>query len=444
MSEEKRIVDDVFKKGLADHVFMPPPEVWKNINSHLEGEKRKGIAFNLVRIAATVVILLGFGGGLLQILRQDKGDDNYLPADKTETTSLPEIAELPAPRQTHSSADVKEPVAETSRREPGVIFRESEELKDLKLMTSTKEPGIKEPQLPGPVVSRPVTEISYTAHAGRPDIIRDIPGASYPLQDQINYDKQSRWSAGLMAAPSYSYRSLSARHIFYKEQFNNSESGIVSFSGRFVINYKINDRLSLQTSIDLMRMGQNTENMYIVNDPLVIKLIEAQRGRTKESVQPAQNSLGEIYTTTPNLMVTNLANIKFDGPDGTISASDWDPGRIIQNLYYLQAPLILRYRISTGSYGLVASGGLGANFLAGNNVMLKYKGETFDVGKTLNVKSFGLSGILGLGLEHQISNNIVLIIEPRLSHFITPVNREASHHLRPYSFSFYSGFYFRF
>lgn len=444
MSEKKRYIDGIFRKGLSDHQAMPPAEAWEKINSRLERDNKRGFVYDIVRIAAAVFILLGFGGGLLQIIRQDKEDDNYLPTDKTETTSLPEIADMPAPRQTPFHTDDKIFIAETPRLEPGLLFRESQGLKDLKLPPSMKDPGIREPQLPGPVVSKPVAEIAYTVYVGEPVIRRDMPTASYPVQDLISYEKQRRWSAGVMAAPSYSFRSLSASHISYKEQFNKIESGIVSFSGRFAVSYMINDRFSVQTGIDFMKMGQNIQNMYIVNDPVVIALIESRRTRTKQSIQPVQNSLGEIYKTTSNVMVANLENIIYDGPDGIISASDWNPGRIIQNLNYLQVPLILRGRISNGSFGIVASGGLGASFLTGNKVELRYEGENFDIGKTLDVKSFGLSGIVGLGVEHQINNNIILTIEPRLSHFITPANRGVRHQLRPYSFSFYSGLYFRF
>ena len=193
-----------------------------------------------------------------------------------------------------------------------------------------------------------------------------------------------------------------------------------------------------------MKMGQNIENMYIVNDPLAIQQIRARRVSIKASTPLVQNSLGEIRTTTQTVLVTNREDITYDDLGGTISASHWKPGRIIQDLNYLQVPLILRYRILNGNFGLVASGGLGANFLTGNKVVLNYQGEDSDIGKTLDVESFGLSGILGLGIEQQISNHIIFIFEPRLSHFITPVNIGASHQLRPYSFSVYSGLSFRF
>ncbi len=446
MSEKKRYIDGIFRKGLSDHQAMPPAEAWEKINSRLERDNKRGFVYDIVRIAAAVFILLGFGGGLLQIIRQDKEDDNYLPTDKTETTSLPEIADMPAPRQTPFHTDDKIFIAETPRLEPGLLFRESSEIKDLKLPSSIKEPVIREPQFPGPAISKPVAEIAYTAYVARPDIRRDVPAASYQDKDQISYEKQRRWSAGIMAAPSYSFRTLSAVQpgFFNKSRFNSTESGLVSFSGRVVVSYMINERLSAQTGIDLMKMGQNIENMYIVNDPLAIEQIRARRASLKSSTQPVQNSLGEIYTTTQSVLVTNSEHITHDDLGGTISASDWKPGRIIQDINYLQVPLILRYRILNGNFGLMASGGLGANFITGNKVLLKYKGENFDIGKTLDVKRFGLSGILGLGMEHQISNNIIFIIEPRLSHFITPANSGASHQLRPYSLSFYGGLSFRF
>jgi hypothetical protein len=420
------------------------------INSRLEGRKRKAVALNFIRIAAAVVIIIGFGGGLMQLLRLNIGVDNYQSDYKILTIPSPDIAGMPAPRQTppHENGNEEKVLI----REQDIEIPESLKSTDLRLTSLILAPVIREPELPGPASARPAAKIEYPDHTTGIIAPAKYPMTSYTLPGTLNSSKQGRWTAGILAAPGYAFRSLSAQggRELNKAMFNNNESGIFAHSGRLIVSYMVNERLSLQTGIDLLKMGQNLENLYVVTEPSAIdQLRNNWPVSVPETMQPVQNSLGEITTTRSSMLVSNKLHYTSEQmfndiqSDMNLSGSR-DQGRIIQELYYLQAPVLLRYRIFNGNQGIVASGGMGASYLAGNSVLLKYHGENIDLGKTLNIRNFGLTGIAGLALEQRVSDKTILIIEPRLTWFITPVNSGAGHHLRPWSLSFYGGIAYTF
>jgi hypothetical protein len=65
-----------------------------------------------------------------------------------------------------------------------------------------------------------------------------------------------------------------------------------------------------------------------------------------------------------------------------------DKGKVIQELYYIQTPVVLRFNLVNGNTTLLINAGLGLNFLAGNSVIFKQGGETTNLGKTIGNKKY--------------------------------------------------------
>ena len=453
MSERKQHIDDIFRQGLADHKKAPPGKAWKRISAGLEKNKNRALVLSFARIAAIIALLLGFGGGLLQILRQDN-EDNYLSLDTLVTSDWPEIADMPAPRQPPSYITDPEISAEAENRLTGLLFRESEIIRYENIDHTTTasqyaQNKSRDNQLPALASGLPASKLASTNADMHQEIKRS--GLTTTTGDHGYSGREKRWSVGVMVAPSYSYRSL-VTASFEKAQFNNVESGLVSVSGRFTVVYQISDRLSLQTGIDLMKMGQNVENTVIYDDPGVISkyYYQTSAGNVVYNRYGVDNSLGEISLKGMSLLVSNRQKYS-DGktyfgtvPEFTQLRDGSGTATLTQGLYYLQTPVMLRYRLLEGRTSLVASSGLGVNLLAGNRVTLSYLGESVNIGETRDVRRFALSGIVGAGVEHELSDDLLLVVEPRLSHFITTVNSKSGHQPRPYSFSFYGGITYRF
>ncbi len=434
MSYKKRHIDELFRKALSGHEHQPSPEGWIAVSDGLARRKKKALFISFIRIAATILIILGFGEGLINLFRQHKDEDNYLSADKNVTSPKPEIPNLPAPRQTPNFIDEQEIIAEKLDSHhfapPG-----------------TKESKTREISLPELQAANPVSEISVPKKVF--ELTSRYPATMITSQPppRTGPEMKERWLAGVMIAPNYSFRSLSAGDAgeFSMTRFNNHESGLLSISGSFYLSYIINNRFSVQTGLDLLRLGQRIEGLSVIFDHSAIEILSNLGIDFKAaSVDPVHSSLGNIHTTQSSLIINRnynsiLSSYEISQPGNSEFTGVIERGKLIQELNYIQVPLIMRYRLIPGNTGVSISGGFGANFLVGNKVMVKNQGVTYDIGQTLNISRFGLTGIIAIGFEHKLTDNIMLMIEPRLSHFISPINPNGYHIYLPYNLSFFGG-----
>ncbi len=454
MVEKKQHIDTFFRKRLSYHESAPPPEVWRKINARLSERKRSGTINFVIRIAAAVIILLGLGGGLIHIFRQDTIRDNYLPPDKMVISPIPETADMPAPGHPPLITDM-EPVTDIKEiiyEDPYIVTEKRESIPDLKPGIFLTKEKIADFILSEPAPSITPGEIPYVKPVMNLKEASERHSPAYSETDRTGHEPKRRWTASIMVAPNYSYRTLSEKYNWNTNtsRYNNFESGLFGFSGSIAIRYIINDRLSLQSGMTLVKSGQSIPDVQVIRNPShVAALRNAGKGTIPANIQPVDNSLGIIYSSEASLYLTDnqtriLENFTDSIPVSLKQGYFHDRGTMAQGLYYLQAPVLFSYRLISGNTDLVVSGGLGVNYLVGNKVMLKYREERINIGQTGNINSFAISGIIAMGLEREISNNIYLKFEPRYSHFITPANKEGSFFSRPYSLSFFSGLSYRF
>lgn len=454
MAERRSNIDELFRKGLSEYEHIPPPEIWKNIDARLEGKKKAKAALikHILRIAAVILLLLGFGGGLMHIFRQDTTTKNYLSPDKM--VKSPDTESVPAPDHPplHITGTDRVALAESTEDISPARSADKEKEEAIPPVYETVKAAEKDFRLPSrliPIYPQPLTVPESDPIPGFTPETKS-PMVAYSSAPRISFQERGRWSAGIIFTPAYSFRSLSAGEAGQanKTHFNFIESGNIYFSGGFNISYQINDRLAFQSGLDLVRMGQSIGGLQIFDNPSVVELIRGTQTHGR-SLQPVSNSLGTIYSGGLPLLITdNYDRVFIDFETITSTplriVKTQKTGKIIQSLYYVHLPVVFRYYLINNDIDLLVTGGFGANILAGNKVFLKYLDENLNIGKTLDLNSFGLSGTLGLGFEYSLDNNIVFSLEPRIIHFLTPVNPGGLHPYRPYSFSFYSGISYRF
>ncbi len=450
MAENKKHIDIIFREGLAKHRKSPPAGIWTNIHSKFEKRQRTGFIYRIAGIAATILILLGLGGGILQMFRLDKVDNYLSTSSETLTKPLPETEKMPAPRQPPSHTAGEPQIAAS-----GDTFHPTEKIipatkKDQELLTE-RAPRISPlPEAPG---KRPASEL-FSAITQSPGLNRKDSTLPDPVSppDSKPFKQTGRLFAGISSAPNYSYRTLSNIRTGYpsKDHYNSKETGLASVSMRLTAGYQINNRFSLVTGIDLLGMGQSIGGLMVIKDPSVIdNLAESYPRVLKRTIHPVTNSLGEIRSEGPPLLISDEYLLLTGDMAGSVplkmyASTHDDPARLIQGIYYLQVPLIARYYITNGATSIYLNGGVGASFLTGNRVTLRYRGESFKIGQTLHINNFGLTGIFGVGFEKELLNNVRLNIEPRITHFITPANTGPAYISRPYSISFSGGIFYGF
>jgi hypothetical protein len=457
MSGNRKHIDDIFKDGLSGHEVMPPAEIWEKVSSQISRSKRTRMFYLLVKAAAAVAVLLGSSVTLMYLMSPD-GSRDFSLSHETEMFSLPatEISPgrdrqpviIPAPGPRELPADSRRitenppvrPESNLTRAAARTLsdtggLRSDNDGLPVRLMQPLKTGGI------GPGYG-PAKE-----EDARPGM-RLIAETAELLMEKA---KRKKWHAGIMVAPGYSYRTLlNQRDEGLIPMYNSRETGMFSYTGRVTVTYMISDRISVQTGVDLLNMGQTIGGLQVFSNPYAIELLRSNSpDRFSAHFPTFTNSLGEIYTLDSDIHITdNHKKILYDFtgsmPVSSVLDNFQNSGELVQEIYYFQIPLVARYRIFQGNTGVVLSGGLGANVMAGNRVLLKQGGESEMIGRTLGISNFGVSGIAGIGLEQNLGKNMILLLEPRISHFIRSVNPGQDHRHLPYSISFYGGVSFRF
>ncbi len=451
MSENKRHIDDLFRKELSGHKAEPPAEVWSRISNHLAEKKRAAIIHVFTRAAAGVAVLLGLGGGLLYFITRDSLGDNFL-SPENKLTIPSEIEMLHASGQTLPEAPAGIPPAgfpvddrqgrgKTGKQEklaaiPALAVQSGKhDLHRAAETTHLMHISYKKPDniISGTLAAAPALHTQYVNAIEEKWLSRTETG------------RRKRWQAGIMIAPNYSYRSLSEGTQGRKAGYNSAETGLLTLTGRITIGYRINTRISLQTGMDMQTLGQDIGRLK-VNTTFINREGRwyLSPGKSPESSPVVNNSLGHIQPDIASEEILRNRNYGSERLLSTVPGRHEDMGRVVQELYYLQAPVILQYRMLDGNTGMVVSGGLGVNFLTGNSVMLKLQGGSVNIGKTPGLRNLSLSGILGIGLESKIGENMSLVFEPRFTHFLTTVNPDLDHRHHPWAISFSGGIFHAF
>jgi hypothetical protein len=455
MSQENKHIDELFRTGLAGNEAMPPPELWEKINGQLIARKRARIIKATLRIAAGMAVILGVGGSLMYYFIQDTTGDNYLLPEQTVTI----------PMSGKESAPDHSPILPFQQDQ--VIVLPANE-KPLAVMPGTPRTAKLPPVFQGTDKEQGFDGSDFTRHlsslgAGRVQSSSPLrqttslfrkPSASAGYMEEsltVRSGRGKRWQVGILSAPNYSYRSVFAGSDknLNKDAFNSSEAGLVSITAKIAVSYSLSERIAFQSGLEFVNVGQVTGailcNYCTRKGYDYINLIPPQEPPS------FQNSLGTVQTGENIVLVAgnNERGIPGFMPLASrvseYASSPGSRGNVIQELYYIQAPLTFRFSLfRSNNINLIVNAGMGVNFLAGNNVVYELDGKFLDLGRTPGIRNIGFSGIAGAGLERNIANNTSLVLEPRFTHFISSVTRTTDHLHLPYSISFFGGLYHKF
>jgi hypothetical protein len=460
MSEENRHIDDLFRSGLTGQETVPPPELWKKINEQLASRKRSRIIRAFFRIAAGVAILLGFGGSLIYYLIQDNPGDNYL---SPETVTIPMSGQESAPDHSPFSIPLTEPLSGLAAggtnlsglltgTDQSVTAGESDAFVTATGVRVKKKHGTDDLGYPDQINPLGAGRLQSSQERHLKSLVTTPVPVIHRNQELLpphpGDGRGSRWQAGIMTAPNYSYRSLSRGpdKSIDKAAFNSTETGLVSLTAKIAVRYIINERLSFQSGFEIVNMGQSTGViLYDLSASQRLRSAYLQSGPPQE-VPSFQNSLGTVRSAEDKILVTREHEWNYEGftpfllPVTENYNKLIDRGKVIQELHYIQTPFVLRFNLVNGNTTLLINAGLGLNFLAGNRVIFEQGGGTLNLGKTLGIRNISISGLAGAGIERNIGNNTSLVIEPRFTHFISSVNRTTVHRHHPWSISVFAGF----
>jgi hypothetical protein len=264
--------------------------------------------------------------------------------------------------------------------------------------------------------------------------------------------KVNRWSIEGQVAPIYAYRSINTTSSNFPDEseFNKNEKGIYSYSNVIKVNYKTNSRLSIQMGLAYSIMGQTITNIYVQQPAGDLNTQYATiNSKTNSRINSSMGQIntGEsesnssMYAADVPTYFNSLAADKasYMPVSNNIVFTTQSNGNLLHRLKVLEIPVMARYSLIARKFSVYVLGGGSINFLLDNDAILKTKDNSENLGKTTDLKTMNLVGIIGTGFGYRLKNNITLIIEPTFKYYINSISKYDEIKVHPYSFGIYTG-----
>jgi len=279
-----------------------------------------------------------------------------------------------------------------------------------------------------------------------------IASAAIPKYDEISFfdlanspakaQSRNRWEMSGQFAPMYSYRAISAVPSgVRKSDFDDAESPLLAYSGGVSLSYSVLKRLSVQTGVYYAQMGQSINSVIPVTN--MYAAVSSNNSYTKSFVRTSSGSVTVASNLKSDANTTYSSYFNAESTEAVANsvANIASPAkyRLIEQIGYVEIPLLLRYRIIDRKLHVYVLGGMSANMLVNNNVFVDNGAEIVKGGTILMARPVNYSSTLGFGMGYQISRYLSVGLEPSFRYFLLPYTTSSQIGSNPYSFGLFSG-----
>ena len=470
MDKNKKSVDDYFEGGLKHLEIAPPEDVWKGVTQKLDAKRRIPLITLWSGMAAGIALLVGIG---LHIQYSQQADKKLAQRNEIKKPR-PELIALPV--QSNSSRvesakkiqpePLKNTITSAIQSSQGINLKSDVEVMSPKKGEETKTFNVSESNPTITIHSNTLENnltalVPKSAHFERtiPVILplkdkvkqQNMPKNNNDLlaQEQTKKQKIKRWSIQGEFAPLYAYRTItSSGGTNSKNEFDNTENGLMTYAGMVKVNYQINRKFFVQTGIGYSMLGYTSSNTYALVGTTI------RNGMSFETYYVSGNQTYYVINTSAysvNQLTVNHTNKNNDQPLTGVSISNSQlndglqkvNGDFVQKMKLIEIPFLMRYRFMDSKVSLHLIGGIGANILLSSKAYLNDGSSQVNFDQSSVFHTFNLSSTLGVGLNYRLPNQMVLVIEPTYKYFINSITSKSSGY-HPYAFGVYSGLNFTF
>lgn len=245
-------------------------------------------------------------------------------------------------------------------------------------------------------------------------------------------NKNSKWVIGGRISPVYSYRNINGDAFNTPDEsvsvdvFNSNEEAIVSMAGGISLDYAFSNRFSLASGMYISRIGQQNNDVLAYNDPASANMYKLATSTGTVTVNPGK--FDRVIAEQPSSIKDSMPG------DYTVN------GSFVQNLDYLEVPLILKYKLLDKKLSLNVLGGLSPGILVNNQSYFSIDGEKLQTGTTENINPLIYNSVLGFGIEYSITGKLSVSMEPSFKYSLSPINNSNNGlEYHPYSLSWFTG-----
>lgn len=396
-------IDRIFQEKLKDLEVFPPNQSWNSIQKKLtpvSQKKRLPIWLKFASIAA--LFILFFSIGTIYFIPDSRFSRNFLKEKITidQKDSAPVVTSNTEPTDNKSTAKSKT----TSN-----INNES------------------------------ATEIAVIANADENDLNEDsilnnkndknsilVDALNLPLSNTYEEKvKTSQASSGRITvatifAPIY-ISSLGDGSGIDSQFKDNPASGNTSYSYGVKFAYKLNNKFSVQSGVNLINLGYTTNNIYVTPGVSVVEFSNLSTSPTTigKPQQFATSKLRELNAIDPN------------------------KGTLNQVFGYVEIPVELKYSVTDGKLGVNLVGGFSTLLLNKDEVFIETNTITQSLGSSNNLRAINFSGNIGVDVDYSIRKNLFINISPMFK-MQTNTFSKNSGSIQPYYLGVYTGLNYKF
>jgi hypothetical protein len=493
MSRNDKEIDDVFRRRMEHMEVVPPNKVWNNIEQQLHSGKRKQ-RFLLLKLAAGIALLASTTFLLFTMLDEDalnpksetaesminddvqKGEAEKItkPFDNAGNTANPTTSRTK--NENNSSRNNKENANDRNRIVPADIQQEGIQemvdedagqniLHDKNTSDAPREIQKKDSSIQ--LKPREEREMFHRERikviiAGRePDpSLKPFPPEKESADEGSQKATNTYWELTGNYGSAYSDRIISSSQLGAADRANINavESGLISFGGGMGIRYNRN-RWAFESGLYYSKFSQKNQQVLAPTIPVNTdyeSAINRDFSSARKSNYLVNNSLGVIDYNSSSTQISSL-NTVYTGDDvGSDSynvgnklneslvlwnnmAINADESSIIQQVHFLELPLLARYRMLDKKFKLDITGGIAANIVTGTQVIFKKTDDKKSVGQIANINEFNVSGSFGIGLGYAVTNNVTFHLEPTFTMFLNSLNNEHPINFYPYQVGLFTG-----
>jgi len=397
-------VDRVFQESLKDLEVFPPNRAWNSIEKNLapvSRKKRFPIWVKFVSIAA--LLILFFSIGTIYFIPENNFSKNFLKINTNEKEVVDENDSVnPKTLSKSNTGKNKKSLPKTTEIE--IVGNNA----DLTILENGIEDG---------------DDVTFKNKSEQKSILADA--LSLPLSNKkskkvtTNEITDGRITVATIFAPIYINSLGDGSGI--DSQFKDSRaSGNSSYSYGVKFAYKLNNKFSVQSGVNLINLGYKTNNVYVTPGVSVV-------GFSNLSTNP-------IASKSRNLPISKQSDL---------NAIDPNKGSVNQVFGYVEIPVEIKYSITDGKLGVNLVGGFSTLLLNKDEVFVETNSFTQSLGSSNNLRSINFSGNIGVDLDYSIKKNLYINISPMFK-MQTNTFSKNSGSVQPYYLGVYTGLNYKF
>jgi len=396
-------IDRIFQENLKDFEVFPPNNSWNAIEKQLTSTSKKRripIWFKVSSVAA--LLILFFSIGAIFLLPTNNFTKNLIFNNDKQKEELNNKDTLNKKNTVVKSNAINEKKSVKSILE----FEKEKNILSLENINDTYNNNDNH------------SEENTTTNKQLNRYYSLTDNENLPLKNSIN-DKvlgkdflKGKLSVATIFAPIYinSFGSGSGIDSQFKE---NPTSGNSSYSYGVKFAYKLNNKFSVQSGVNLINLGYTTNDVYI----------------------------------TPGIAVVGFSNLSsnpISSKNSNISSKDVsNTGSINQIFGYVEIPVEIKYNVTNGKLGVNLVGGFSTLLLNRDEVFIETSSFSQSLGSSNNLRSVNFSGNIGLDVDYSIHKNLYINISPMFKVQTNTFSKNAGS-IQPYYLGVYTGLNYKF